>query len=330
MPPGSRISKRKPMSKSKNNIIGITMGDPAGIGPEVIAKALSAYPARKLEKPIAIIGDYSVFRALHCRLPKNCASVIFIDLKNMPSSKLTMGRPGLQSARASLEYLDESLSLLRGGKISALVTGPVCKEAICSLGQKFQGHTERIAHYFNVRDYEMMFVADSIKTVIATRHIPLNEVSNQIRAPGVFTTIALTFLALKNNFRIKNPKIAVCGLNPHAGEGGTIGKEETREIMPALKKARLKGIDVSGPFAADTLFVPLYAKKYDAIIAMYHDQGLAPVKALYFNKLVNLTIGLPFIRTSPAHGTAFNIAGKNKADPTSMLEAIKLAARLCP
>ncbi len=174
----------------------------------------------------------------------------------------------------------------------------------------------------------MMFVGDSLRTIIVTRHIPVKKVASALNKKVIVDTICLANNALKKQFQIKNPRLAVCGLNPHAGEGGKIGREEITTIIPAIKACRQKKINVSGPFAADTLFKPSRTKDFDCIVAMYHDQGLIPVKSLYFDQVVNLTIGLPYIRTSPAHGTAFDIAGKNKADSSSMEAAIRLAIQL--
>ena len=286
--------------KSRIKTIGITVGDPAGIGPEVTRKALSLI-----------------------RLPKNVRLRVIGDKKSFLS-----GRPTKESARASLEYLQQAFSLIKKKEIDALVTGPVTKEGICSLGVNFTGHTEYIARYFAVKNYEMMFVAENVRVVIATRHIPLSSVPGAITPKRLFDATRLTEKTLQKYFRIKKPFLAICGINPHAGEGGTIGKEEKQTVIPALKRLKEQGLRIAGPLSADTLFYPTNAKKYDAIISMYHDQGLSPIKALYFDKLVNLTIGLPFIRTSPAHGTAFDIAGKNKADPSSMKAAIELAIRL--
>ena len=288
------------MSKSKAKTIGITLGDPCGIGPEVIAKALTSLAADDLAR-LHLIGE---------------------------TSKFQPGRPSHESAQASLEYLKTAVRLLKAGQIDALVTGPVWKEGITDLGIKFQGHTEFLAQAFAVKKFEMMFVTPKLKTVTITRHIPLHSVSRAITTHRVLDAILLTHQVLQKIFKIKKPAMAVCGLNPHAGEGGTIGKEEVNSIIPAIKKAKQKNINVTGPLAADTLFSPEIAGCYDVVIAMYHDQGIIPVKALYFTTLVNFTIGLPFVRTSPAHGTAFNIAGKNKANPSSMIEAIKLALRL--
>ena len=310
--------------KSNPNITAITLGDPCGIGPEVTAKALArARRARYDLGRILLIGDWEVYRRY-----ANVRDAAFADLNNFPPQQLTIGTANPHSARAALDYLDYAVGLLRKRKITSLVTAPVSKEAIAGLGVKFSGHTEYLAEAFHVKKFGMMFIADQLKTVIVTRHIPLKAVNSAVTAESVFSTLTLGASALRKKFKIKNPKIAVCGLNPHAGEGGEIGTEEITAIIPAVRKARRGDLAVEGPFSADTLFVPAIARRYDLVVAMYHDQGLIPVKTLYFSSVVNLTIGLPFIRTSPAHGTAFDIAGKNKADPSSMLEAIRLAARL--
>lgn len=313
------------MAKFKSNIIGITLGDPAGIGPEVIAKALRQTQIRKLAR-FAIIGDYSIYRKYQTASPRNC---IFIDVKCIsPDRNIRPGKPDKKSAQASLVYLKKSIQLLKKKEITALVTGPVSKQGICSLGRSFQGHTEYLAKAFKIKRFGMMFVTPFLKNIIVTRHIPLNRVSRTISEKNVLETISLMNEALRQHFKIKKPRIAVCGLNPHAGEGGSLGNEEIKTIIPAIHKAKRKHIRVLGPFPADTLFAGRNSKHYDGIVAMYHDQGLIPIKSLYFTRNVNLTLGLPFIRTSPAHGTAFNIAGKNKADASSMAEAIRLAALL--
>lgn len=306
-------------------VVGITLGDPAGIGPEVVAKSLAKPSIRRLAH-FKVIGDYGIFRSHASRCYRNCD---FIDLVSSPSRKIKIGRPNPQAARASLVYLQKAVELLKTGEINALVTAPVSKEAITALGKHFHGHTEFLAQAFHIKNFEMMFVSQSLRTIVVTRHIPLQRVSQTITTAKISNTIQLANKSLKEHFKIKRPRIAVCGLNPHAGEGGSMGREEITKIIPSIHRARKNGIHVEGPFPADTLFSPPICSGYDLIIAMYHDQGLIPVKALYFSKLVNLTIGLPFIRTSPAHGTAFNIAGKNKADPSSMSEAIQLACHLC-
>lgn len=312
------------MTNMSKGCVGITLGDPSGIGPEVIARALARPAIRKLGN-FKLIGDYAVYRKYSNTFYKNCS---FIDLKSIRASQCRAGKPNKITAQASINALWSAVELLKRKEISALVTAPVCKEAIGRIQCSFVGHTEFLADAFGQKNVGMMFVADTLRTIIVTRHIPLQKVSTQISASKINDTIKLTHEALKNIFNIKKPVIAVCGLNPHAGEGGTIGTEEIEAIIPAIKRGRLNKMDIRGPFAADTLFSPDIKHKFDAIVAMYHDQGLLPVKTLYFKKLVNLTIGLPFIRTSPGHGTAFDIAGKQKADPSSMCEAIKLAAQL--
>ena len=313
-----------PTLKSRNKCIGITLGDPSGIGPEIVASALKKLSIRKLAH-FKLIGDYSIYRRHATVQYKNCS---FIDLKSIQPSQCRPGKPNNTTAQASLNALHTAVELYKQNKISALVTAPVCKGAIERIESSFVGHTEFLADAFGQKNVGMMFVADTLRTIIVTRHIPLGKVSEQINTSNIYDTIKLTHQSLKNTFKIKKPTIAVCGLNPHAGEGGMIGTEEIKKIIPAIKRGRQNKMDIHGPFAADTLFSPDIKHKFDAIVAMYHDQGLIPVKTLCFKKLVNLTIGLPFIRTSPAHGTAFDIAGQNKADPSSMCEAIKLAAEL--
>ena len=312
------------MPKSRKSPIGITLGDPAGIGPEIIAKALAKPSICKLAD-FLIIGDHQIYKTYQTKLPRNSR---FLDLKNPQASKIEPGNATTDAAAMAQSYLLKSVELLKTKKISALVTAPVCKETIHALDGTFQGHTEFLADHFRVKKYEMMFVAENLKIVLVTRHIPLKQVSEAISAQKVYDTLVLTNTALKTLFKIKAPQIAVCGINPHAGENGLIGSEEMTALIPAIKKAREAKIRVSDPLPADTLFIPMNSRKFDAIISMYHDQGLAPVKALYFEKVVNLTIGLPFIRTSTPHGTAFDIAGKNNANPASMCAAIELAARL--
>ncbi len=314
------------MLKSSRKTIGITLGDPCGIGPEVTAKALTKILPR-LTVDILVIGDQKVFLKYFGNRVQN-PRLHFLDFKNISSEYFTPGKPHPAGARASLDYLNKAVELLKGEKITALVTAPVSKESISALGISFVGHTEFLAQAFKVKHFGMMFVTQVLKTILVTRHIPLNQVSEAINPRNIFETIDLIFSSLRDQFQIKSPRIAVCGLNPHAGEGGMIGREEKTKIIPAIKKARQAGIDVFGPLAADTLFCEPIVRSYDAAVGMYHDQGLIAIKSLYFSKVVNLTVGLPFVRTSPAHGTACDIAGKNKANPSSMLEAIKLAVQL--
>lgn len=304
-----------PTSKSNRVKVGVTIGDPKGIGPEIVAKALNEISVRSLAD-FTIIGDERSFNKYFKRKFRNCDLIALGDGQQMPAGE------------CAYHFLLKAVELLKAKKIQTLVTAPVCKENICKYKKRFQGHTEFLSESFDVENVGMLFVAKEMKTIIVTRHIPIKKVSRALNVDIIYETIALTEKSLKNNFKVKAPRIGVCGLNPHAGEGGLMGREDEEIILPAINKARSKGIRCAGPFAADTLFVGSHGNQYDAIVAMYHDQGLIPIKTLYFDKLVNLTIGLPFIRTSPAHGTAFDIAGKNKANPSSMIEAIRLAVRL--
>ena len=242
----------------------------------------------------------------------------------------THAERGDAAGRASLEYIDEAVELLRSGQADALVTAPVNKSSIRSAGNPgFQGHTEYLAKKFKVKNFAMMFVGSDLKVSLVTRHLALRSVPKVLNSGMVYRTIMLTNKYLKEYFRIKAPRIAVCGLNPHAGENGAFGSEEARVISPAIRLASKVSKNICGPIPADTVFHDALCKKYDAVVAIYHDQALAPFKMLYFDSGVNLTLGLPFVRTSPDHGTAFDIAGLGIADPTSMIEAIRLACALC-
>ncbi len=312
------------MLKSRSKPVAITLGDPAGIGPEVAAKAIQSSAIRKL-KNLLIIGEFNHFQR-HCpQLPSNCT---FLDLKNLPKSGWRIGKPSRICAQASLDYLESACALIQRGQARALVTAPVCKEAINLLDRHFHGHTEYLAEAFHVKKFGMMFVGGGIKTILVTRHLPIKAVSSALSTQNILETIRLAQGALKSFFKIARPSIGVTGLNPHAGEGGTLGREEITTIIPAIQKAQRLGIRVQGPLSGDTAFTPHVAKQFDALVTMYHDQGLIAVKAKDWDRLVNLTVGLPFIRTSPAHGTAFNIAGQNRANPQSMIAAIELADRL--
>ena len=297
----SRLNK-----KVKRPNIAITMGDPKGIGPEVIRKALRQ-KSLLAQGSFIVIGD----KKLLGQLP---ASVEVIDV------------PYKTAGEGSLKFLDKAILLIKGGAVQALVTAPLCKHAVGRYHKNFKGHTEYLAEAFGVTHFDMMFIARQVRLTIVTRHVPLKDVPRLITPKAVFDSIALMATVLKDKFKIREPKIAVLGLNPHAGEGGLLGHEDGKYIYPAIRKAKACGINAKGPFPADTFFA--FHKLYDGIIAMYHDQGLAPLKGMYMKELVNFTAGLPFVRTSPAHGTAFDIAGKNKADPSSMLSALKLACQL--
>jgi len=299
------------------------MGDPCGVGPEVIARSLARF-RRDAGCECVVLGDLDVFRRFW---PAGRSLPPFLHLA-CSGAKHKPGVPTAASGRDSLLYLDKAIEMVKSGTLSAIVTGPVSKESVGKFVTGFKGHTTYLAEAFGKKDVEMLFVADGLKMVLVTRHISLKEVPPRITRAKVKSVISTTYTFLRDRFGIVKPRIAVCGLNPHAGEGGQIGQEEIREIIPAMNDLRRKGWDIRGPFAADTLFEPHNRKGYDLIVTMYHDQGLTAVKANYFDSLVNLTAGLPFIRTSPAHGTAFGIAGQGVAEHGSMLAAIELAREL--
>ncbi len=311
------------MKKQNRKIIGITLGDPSGIGPEVTAKALHD-PAIARLAHFKVIGDEVLFKKFKFPRTPSCE---LIGINKIHPFDFPFKDVHNASAAASLAYLETAVGMLKDKKLDGLVTAPVSKEAISALGVPFSGHTEYLADNFGVTKFEMMFHSPLLRLIIATRHLPLKDVPEALSREGILGTLRLANQSFQKLFKIKKPAIALAGLNPHAGEGGLLGHEEKTIISLAIKDAQDEGIRAFGPFAADTLFSEKNFKKYDLFIAMYHDQGLAPLKALFFNQLVNVTLGLPFIRTSPSHGTAFDIAGKNKADPSSMIEAIKFCAR---
>ncbi|OIN98725.1 4-hydroxythreonine-4-phosphate dehydrogenase PdxA [Candidatus Desantisbacteria bacterium CG1_02_38_46] len=323
-------------------IIGITMGDAAGIGPEVIARAMSDRTIYKVCCPL-VIGNPQVMEEafkivkkkgkVHSikKIPDAQFRYNNIDVLVLPDAKidnLVKGQINISAARASVFYIKEATTLAMKKDLSAIVTGPINKMAIRKAGFYFDGHTEFLAQMTNTRRYAMMFIGGGLYVVLVTTHLPLKRIGNFIIREKVLKIIKLTSEIMETYFKIKNPKIGVGGLNPHAGESGVFGQEEIKEITPAINEAREKGINAVGPISPDILFFKAKKKEFDVVIAMYHDQGLIPIKMIDFEKTVNLTIGLPFIRTSVDHGVAYDIAGKGIASHLSMVQAIKLAAKL--
>lgn len=267
----------------------ITTGDPAGIGPEVTKKALEDPRIKRL------------------------ANFFIVEPRD----------------KTGFDAIKKAADILKNRKANALVTAPVNKEAINRSGIPFLGHTEYLAETSNTKKFAMMLCGGALKVTTVTRHVPLRKVSEILTQEKIIDAVKLTDKALKRCFGIKNPKIGVCGLNPHCGEGGKIGSEEQAIIIPAVKKIMRFAPGTLGPISGDIIFYMAAQGKLDAVISMYHDQGLGPLKMLAFEKGVNVTLGLPFIRTSPDHGTAYDIAGKGIANPSSMKEAIKLAVSMC-
>lgn len=321
-------------------LIGITMGDPCGIGAEVIVKALADPEVRSLARFI-IYGAAEVletaadaaairpfwFRFAHGNPLRIDSGVIVVDVDEYPAGLWVNARPTAEGGRASLRFVDQAIEAAKNGVIDAIVTGPIHKVSWKLAGCRFPGHTEKIADAFNTKRFTMAFVGGDIRLALASAHLGLFEVRNHFTIGSVFQPIDLLHEALPRWFGIERPRIAVAALNPHAGEEGQFGDEEQRIIGPAIQMARNIGIDAEGPFPADTLFTERRRSRYDGIVAMYHDQGLIPLKLLSFGTAVNVTLGLPIIRTSVDHGTAFDIAGTNAADPGSMKAAIRLACQ---
>lgn len=315
------------ISLSSKKTVVITMGDPSGIGPEVTIKALAS-PKIKGLADFLVIGDGCVLSQTERRLgiSLRCA---FLDLRNVRRGRLCPGKPCALSGAAAIEYIDAAVALIKNQACRTLVTAPINKYAVHLAGFKnFQGHTEYLAEAFGIKNFAMMFVGENLKTVVVTRHLALRQACRSIDAKKIVRTVTLARDFLHDYFGIASPEIGIAGLNPHAGEGGMFGNEEKRIILPAVKAARKKYKGIRGPLPADSVFHDAVRGAFDCVIAMYHDQALIPFKLLYFENGVNLTLGLPFIRTSPDHGTAFDIAGKNEADPSSMIEAIRLSCRL--
>jgi 4-hydroxythreonine-4-phosphate dehydrogenase len=282
--------------------VAITVGDPAGIGPEIAARA-----------------------AIDPRVTEACEPIVFGPTSS--SAAFVPGQLSADAGRAAYETIVRAVAAATAGEVNAVATAPVNKEAFRLAGLEWSGHTDLLAHLTGARHVAMMFHSDVLRVVLATVHIPLAEVARTLTRASLEETIALTARSLPLFDKVP-PKIAVCGLNPHAGEHGLFGREELEVIGPAVEACRGRGVDVQGPFPADTVFVRARRGEFDVVVACYHDQGLIPVKLLAFGQAVNVTLGLPIIRTSVDHGTAFDIAGKGIADPASMIAAVLLAARL--
>lgn len=311
---------------SKKPRIGLTMGDPNGISPEIVVKALNSDEVTSVCSPV-VYGSGDVLESAS-RLTGMRLGCPIYDPSGFTTADLKPCRVDKKAGEASLSYIREAVKAAMSGGIDAMVTAPISKESTHLAGSRFPGHTEMLKELTGADEAVMMFEGGSFRVVLVTIHTALRNVPDLITKERVLSVIKITNRALVDKFKIPKPRIAVCGLNPHAGESGAFGDEEILHISPAVAEARKLGIGITGPLPADTLFYYANQGKWDAVVAMYHDQGLIPFKMLSFNVGVNLTLGLPIIRTSPDHGTAFNIAWKGVADPSSMIAAVKVAARL--
>jgi 4-hydroxythreonine-4-phosphate dehydrogenase len=321
-------------------LIAITMGDPAGVGPEIILKALASGGLPK--KPVyVVIGDRGVLektgRRLEAGRPLTSIRSIeetvgreegffIFEASRLPADQVKPGRSDERWGKAALAYLRTGAQWALENQVQALVTGPISKEVIRRTEPGFTGHTEFFAALSKTRRFGMMLAGKRLKVSLVTIHCSMRETLRRLKTKAILETIELTHRTLTRWFGLADPAIAVAGLNPHAGERGAFGTEEETIIAPAVQKASEEGLRVSGPHPPDTLFYWAARGRYDAVVALYHDQGLIPLKLLHFDNAVNLTMGLPFIRTSVDHGTAFDIAGRGTANPDSLLAALHLAA----
>lgn len=321
--------------------LGITIGDPAGIGPEVALKAVASAAVRAVCTPV-LIGDaqylahwarvfdlargFAVIPAAD-PLPSDFDEPLIYHLNNVPGS-VEMGREQAECGQAAAQFIEAAVALCQAGQLDAITTAPLNKMSLYLAGYHFPGHTEFLAHLTQTEDFAMAFIAPALRVALLTTHVPLTEVSSYIKKPALERLIRLVHREL-TIYQFANPRIAVAAFNPHGGEGTLFGFEEASEMIPAITTCREQdGINVSGPHSGDTIFLRATRGEFDIVISCYHDQGLIPIKCFSFGEAVNVTLGLPFIRTSVDHGTAFDIAGQGQADHTSMIVAIKLAADL--
>jgi 4-hydroxythreonine-4-phosphate dehydrogenase len=310
--------------------IAISLGDPAGIGPEIVVRALAERPGAD----VTVFGDVGVLeRAAKVAGVAVPDSARVRAVTGLRPDAVTPGKPNDASGQAQLAYLTAAVDAALAGEVAALVTAPISKEWIARAGFNFPGHTEYLAARAGVSEFAMMLAGPQLRVTVATTHVPLKDVPRLLTVDGIASTIWLTAEGLARRFGIATPRVAVAGLNPHASEAGRFGDEEERLVRPAVEKARARiaaaGLEatVDGPLVPDSVFRQAAGGAYDAVVALYHDQGLIPLKLLHFDDGVNLTLGLPFVRTSPDHGTAYDIAGSGRARAQSFLAAFDLAGR---
>ena len=326
------------VTKSNRPVIGITMGDPAGIGPEIVLNSLADDSVHQSVRPV-VIGDRAVLENT-CKILGSVCTIVdhqpsgndsknvieIIDLKNC-LDPFKYGEVSKKTGRAAGEYIEKAYELWKRGQLDAVCTAPINKESMNRGGYDYPGHTEFFAALAGIERFAMSFFAGNLRVVLLSTHLPLREAIRSVKKATLADLIEFTDLTLSKLLGRKI-SIAVAGLNPHASENGKFGSEEKLEISPAVEFCRSSGIDVSGPYSPDTIFIRGHEGEFDVVIAHYHDQATIPVKALSFGSAVNVTLGLPFIRTSVDHGTAFDIAGKGIANPSSMKAAILLAGEL--
>jgi 4-hydroxythreonine-4-phosphate dehydrogenase len=323
-------------------LVAITMGDPAGIGPEIIIKALREKTVFARCRPV-VLGDEHILAATARQLKTSVTikrveapgqgafkqgTLSLIPLTALSADEVRLGTPQKKGGEAAYRYIARGVALVQAGSVDALVTAPISKEALQAAGYPFPGHTELLASMTKAKDQVMMLAGPRLRVALVTTHLPLRAVPAALSREKIKRTIEITSQGLKEYFGIHSPRLAVAGLNPHAGEGGIFGSEEQEIIAPAVNECLQEGMVIDGPLPPDSLFFHAAAGKYDAVISMYHDQGLIPLKLLHFQDGVNITLGLPIIRTSVDHGTGYDIVGQGKADPTSLINAILTASQM--
>jgi 4-hydroxythreonine-4-phosphate dehydrogenase len=342
IPVKPQLNRSDKPNKQSKPLLGITMGDPAGIGPEVIVKALAGSRVRRVCLPL-VIGSLAIMQQTvkrlklkldvvpvngHERAAFRANQIAVLDPLEQPLGRITLGAAAPETGGASVDFIKKAVHLAQIGCIDGIVTAPINKEAINMAGCHFPGHTELLADLTGAEESGMMIVGGPLKIMFVTTHVAIKDLPVLLTKPKIEKGIRLAHLALNRLFGIQKPRIGVAALNPHAGEHGLFGDEESRVVLPAARAAQAKGILASDPLPADTLFGKAARGEYDGVVALYHDQGLIPLKLVAFGTCVNLTVGLPIIRTSVDHGTAFDIVGKGVADPGSLIEAVALAAAL--
>ncbi|MDH3997680.1 MAG: 4-hydroxythreonine-4-phosphate dehydrogenase PdxA [Desulfuromonadales bacterium] len=323
----------------------ITMGDPTGVGPEIIVQAAASGKLAQLSRPIIVAGDLEVLlrAAQVCevdvqplagkdhnadagrRLLLNGFAISLFSLSALDPKRVIYGQPDAECGRAMAAYINWACERCLAGEAAGMITAPISKLALQAAGEPYPGHTELLADRCGVEKVVMMLAGARLRVCMVTTHCALSEVPQRLSQQEILSTLRITEQDLKRHFGLETPRIAVLALNPHAGEGGMFGDEEERIIAPAIETARAQGLNVSGPHSADTLFHFAAKGDYDAVVCMYHDQGLIPLKLLHFDDGVNVTLGLPIVRTSVDHGTAYDLAGTGKASETSLVAALQMA-----
>jgi len=321
--------------------LALTMGDPCGIGPEICLKAVAAGKLGA-DVNVVIVGALAVLEQARSLLNSRvellrqtdatgvsgAGGIALIDLDNYPADLLRERKPSAESGRASLDYIERAVRMTLARQVDAIVTAPISKEAIGAAGSRHPGHTEMLAELTGVEHPVMLLVSGRLRAAFATTHLAIRDVARALRTELIVKTGTVLADGLRQYFGTDRPRFALCGLNPHCGDGGRFGDEEQRIIEPAAQMLRDAGLDVHGPLPADTLFAAAARGDYDALIAMYHDQGMIPVKIDGPGQVVNVTLGLPIIRTCPGHGTAYDMAGTGRADERSLVTALNMAASM--